>query len=106
MMDGILKSCNLQDLVVGNVLRMVHLETKQSGSFSDCVIVRLYCLPDDDQEQVELLRPHFSLVNGQFCQGTEVFTVPAKNLLSSPERFQVVCLASGKPHNVSYEIDE
>lgn len=105
MTDGILKVCKLSDLVVGNVVRTVS-EDGRSSSFSDCVIVRVFRWQEDGQLSVDLQRPRMSVENGEPVLAVEKFNVSAQRLLELDSRFRLVCLASGTPHNVAYNIPQ
>jgi hypothetical protein len=85
--DGAVRAIEKEDLVVGNVVRMVHENGLFSAPFSDCIISKI------EDDEVYLNRPGFS--NKLYM---EQFSALISNLVLS-DKWMLVLEASGKPYN-------
>jgi hypothetical protein len=89
--DGFTREVNAEDLVSGNVLRMLNSEGAQSV-FSDCVISKI------EGNVVRLNRP-MVWSNGQ--THVENFTVFNSSIIKNT-KWKIVLAANGEPYNMTF----
>ena len=105
--DGQTRVVTREDLVVGNVIRMVNADGT-SNPFSDCLIVKINILSmqfGEDMTTVDLARAYAYVGFDAYATSPsvliayEAFSVRASSLISENSRFHVCMLSTGHPHN-------